>query len=63
MLQEAVESSGVSPVRGLDNLLSSASSSSLLQDAVQDLTTDTIQVIIIISIKPTVKVSCPAEYV
>ena len=42
--QEAVESSGAAPVRGLDSLLAAATSSSVIQTAVEEVTSASIQV-------------------
>lgn len=39
-----MERSGLAPVQGLETLLGSASSNSVLQAAVEEVTTDTIQV-------------------
>ena len=50
LYQEAVESSGAVPVRGLESLLASTASSSVLQAAVEEVTSDTIQVTHILKI-------------
>jgi len=42
-LQEAVENTGLVPVRGLESLLNAAASSSILQTAVENVTSNTIQ--------------------
>ncbi len=44
LFQEAVESTGLAPVGGLDSLLSAAASSQSVNTALQELTTSHIQV-------------------